>query len=195
MWLISPLTIPPMEIILVRHGRPLSGGHSPAAGRGFRGWVAGLEQAPLDPTLLPPAALTALAISAGCIMTSPLRRSAESAVLLAPGRTVLSEPLFVEAGMPVPPSNGQDRPRHWTALGRIAWMLGWSQGRESWPAARQRAKLAAARLAELAQENGSVLLVGHGLLNLLIQRALRRTGWSGGGWRADYWSYVILRER
>ena len=72
-------------------------------------------------------------------MTSPLRRSGESAALLAPGRTELSEAVFVEAGMPVASSGSQViRPRHWTALGRMAWLLGWSRGRETWPAARQR---------------------------------------------------------
>jgi broad specificity phosphatase PhoE len=154
-----------------------------------------MDQAPLDPTLLPSPALTALAASAGCIMTSPLRRSAESATLLAPGRAVLSEPLFVEAGMPIAPDGQVIRPRHWTTLGRIAWAFGWSTGRESWPAARQRAKLAAARLADLAGEYGAVLLVGHGLLNLLIQRALKARGWTGGAWRADYWSYVVMRDK
>jgi broad specificity phosphatase PhoE len=136
-----------------------------------------------------------LAASAGCVMTSPLRRSVESAAILAPGRAVLTDPLFVEAGMPMATSDAMAvRPRHWNALGRIAWMLGRSRGRESWPAARHRAKLAAARLAQLARDHGSVLLVGHGLLNILIQRALRATGWSGGGWRADYWSYAVLRS-
>ena len=126
-------------------------------------------------------------------MTSPLRRSVESAALVAPGRPVLCEPLFIEAGMPVSSSVTMViRPRRWTVLSRIAWVLGWSEGRESWPAARHRAKLAANRLGELAKEKGSVLLVGHGLLNLLIQRALRATGWTGGGWRADYWSHVTL---
>ena len=129
-------------------------------------------------------------------MTSTLRRSVESAALLAPDRAVLSDPLFVEAGMPIATWDRQGiRPRDWNALGRIAWMLGWSRGRESWPAARHRAKLAAGRLAELARDHGSVLLVGHGLLNILIQRALRATGWSGGGWRAEYWSFVILSAK
>jgi broad specificity phosphatase PhoE len=183
-----------MDIILVRHGRPQPSASSPAPRRGLRGWEAGLEQAPLDQTLLPPPGLTALAASAGCIMTSPLRRSVESATLLAPGRTVLCEPLFVEAGLPVTPGAPDIRPRHWTVLSRIAWVLGWSRAREPWPAARRRASLAAARLAELAREHQSVLLVGHGLLNLLIQRALRAAGWTGGGWRAEYWSYVVLSD-
>ena len=128
-------------------------------------------------------------------MTSPLRRSVESAALLAPGRAVLTDPLFVEAGMPIANLDpGAIRPRHWSVLGRVAWMLGWSKGRESWPTARHRAKLAAARLAELAREHGSVLLVGHGLLNILIQRALKANRWSGGGWRSDYWSYTTMRN-
>jgi len=185
-----------MEIIIARHGRPQPDDHTPIARAGFRGWVTGSEQAPLDPTLLPSPALSALAASAGCVVTSTLRRSVESAALLAPGRVVISEPVFAEAGMPIStPDDRAIRPRHWNALGRVAWVLGWSRGRESWPAARHRASQAGARLDELARAHGSVLLVGHGLLNLLIQRALRAAGWSGGGWRADYWSHVILRNK
>lgn len=184
-----------MEIVIARHGRPQSDGGSPAARRGLRGWVTGMEQAPLDPTLLPPPELVRLAAEAGCVVTSTLRRSLESAALLVPGRPLLTDPLFGEAGMPLATSDRRSlRPRRWNALGRIAWVLGWSRGRESWPAARARAKLAAARLAEIASEHESVVLVGHGLLNLLIQHALRVTGWSGGGWRADYWSYVVLQR-
>jgi broad specificity phosphatase PhoE len=134
-----------------------------------------------------------LANAAECIVTSTLRRSLESAALLAPGRPVVSELLFVEAGMPTADPEAI-RPRRWDVFSRIAWMLGWSQGRESWPAARRRANHAAARLTELAREHGSVLLVGHGMLNLLIQRALRASGWSGGGWRSDYWSHVVLER-
>ena len=157
--------------------------------------MTGSEQAPLDVTLLPPPALAVLAASAGCIVTSTLRRSVESAALLAPGRAIISDPLFAEAGMPLPAADRQAvRPRHWNVTGRIAWVLGWSRGRETWRAARHRAHQAAARLDQLAHEHDSVLLVGHGLLNLLIQRALRAAGWSAGGWRADYWSYVVMRK-
>lgn len=184
-----------MEIVIARHGRPLPDDRTQPARRGFRGWVTGSEQAPLDPTLPPPADLIALAQSTGIIVTSTLRRSLESAALLAPNRPVVTDALFAEAGMPLETEDGSViRPRHWNVLGRVAWVLGWSRGRETFPAASRRAKQAATRLGQLAREHGSVLLVGHGLLNLLVQRALRKAGWSGGGWRADYWSYAVLRS-
>lgn len=183
------------EIILARHGRPLQDHRSGMGGREFDGWVAGLDQAPLDVTLAPPPSLVELAARARCIVTSTMRRSVESAALLAPGRPVLSEPLFVEAGMPAAAPGGVAlRSHHWGVLSRIAWFLGWSRGTESWPEARQRAGRAAARLGELAGEHGSVLLVGHGMMNMAIQRALRADRWSGGGWRSAYWSHVILRR-
>ena len=182
-----------LEIVLVRHGRPLMDHHSRIRGPESAAWVAGFEQAPLDETLRPPPALMARAAAAQCIVTSTLRRSIESAALLAPGRPVLTDLLFVEAGMPVAmPGSLAIRPKHWNVFARIAWMAGWSKGTESWQAARHRAKRAAERLSELAGKHGSVLLVGHGMLNALLQRALRRTGWSGGGWRSAYWSYVVL---
>jgi broad specificity phosphatase PhoE len=183
-----------LEITLVRHGRPLVDEDSRIRGRDFDGWVAGFDQAPLDPALPPPPSLVAQAAAAHCIVTSTLRRSLESAALLAPGRPLLTEPLFVEAGMPAAmPGNLAIRPKHWDVLSRIVWILGWSKGTESWPAARGRARLAAERLDELARKHGSVLLVGHGMLNLLIQRALRQLGWSGGGWRSAYWSEVVMK--
>jgi broad specificity phosphatase PhoE len=182
-----------LEIVLARHGRPLVDHRSRIRGREFGAWVAGFEQAPLDATLPPPPSLLARAAVAQCIVTSTLRRSVESAALLAPGRPVLSESLFVEAGMPIAmPGSLAIRPKHWDPFSRIAWMFGWSKGTESWEAARRRAKRAAERLNELAREHGSVFLVGHGMLNALIQRALRANGWSGGGWRSAFWSYVVL---
>lgn len=182
-----------VEIILVRHGRPLVDDRSRIPGPELGTGVTGFEQAPLDTTLPPPPSLASRAAAARCIVSSTLRRSVESAALLAPARPVLSEELFVEAGMPVAmPGRVAIRPKHWDAFARIAWILGWSRGTESWPAARRRAALAAERLSDLAREHGSVLLVGHGMLNALIQRALRARGWSGGGWRSAYWSYVVL---
>lgn len=182
-----------LEIILVRHGRPLVDDRSRIPGAVTGTMLPGFEQAPLDTTLPPPPSLVSRAAAARCIVTSTLRRSVESAALLAPGRPVLSEALFVEAGMPVAgPGRLAIRPKHWDAFARMAWVLGWSKGTESWPAARRRARLAAERLNDLAREHGSVLLVGHGMLNALIQRALRASGWAGGGWRSAYWSYVVL---
>src|SRR5262249_9717347 len=85
-------------------------------------------------------------------------------------------------------------PNHWDMLARAAWMLGWSPSVESFRAARRRAELAAARLETLSHEHGAVALFGHGMLNTLIVRALRRSGWTGTGSPRIYWGSVVLQR-
>ncbi len=76
----------------------------------------------------------------------------------------------------------------------MAWFCGWSQDAESFSEARSRAHRAADRLAELARVHGSVMLVGHGLMNALILRVLGRAGWHGSASHAAYWSVVALER-
>jgi broad specificity phosphatase PhoE len=108
---------------------------------------------------------------------------------------LLSDPLFDEAGIPTAIELRLAlAPVHWDAIARLAWMLGWSRGVESASEARSRAARAARHLAGLASTHGSVALVGHGMLNTLIARALRRDGWIGAGSPRAYWGRVTLRR-
>ena len=189
-------TVPLMlQIILVRHGRPACDDRTPIAGWAFGAWVRGYDDAPIDVTVPPPASLRARASAIGCIATSSLRRARESAAVLAADRTFVYERLFAEAGIPssihlslaLPP-------RLWTFLSRVAWCCGWSRGVESLREARRRALRAAERLVELASEHGSVMLVGHGVMNTLISGALRRSGWRGSASGSAFWSVGVLQR-
>jgi broad specificity phosphatase PhoE len=178
----------------VRHGKPVVNRRTPVPGFAFGDWIRSYNEAPLDVTYLPPASLRARVPAMGCIATSPLRRSRESAALLAPGRPLVCDALFVEAGSPhttrlrlaLPPAL-------WTLLFRVAWFCGRSQDAESLREARRRAQSAAERLVELAREHGSVMLIGHGQLNRLISTALLRMGWHGSRSGRRYWSVGDLR--
>jgi broad specificity phosphatase PhoE len=68
------------------------------------------------------------------------------------------------------------------------------RAQESAREARSRAHRAAERLAELARTHGSVMLVGHGLMNALILRVLGNAGWRGSASRATYWSVVAMER-
>ncbi len=177
-------------IWLVRHGRPLFDDQRPIRGRDFADWVAGYDDAALDPDVLPSEKLCALARSAGCIATSTLRRSMESARVLDPTHSLLSDSNFREAevpGLPFPMSWG---PLRWATLARLAWCAGWSPGVETLGQARARARLGAERLDRLASEHGSVMLVAHGIINGFIATALRARGWSGPrAYGGDYWAH------
>jgi broad specificity phosphatase PhoE len=181
--------------MLVRHGMPVCDQRTRVRGRDFARWVAAYEGAPIDQTLAPPSRVRTRLATVQCLVTSTLRRSIESAALAAPGRTPVSDALFDEAGIPTAIGLGLALlPTHWDALARAAWLLGWSRGVESATEARARATRAARHLAGLASTHGSVALVGHGMLNTFIARALRREGWSGSGSPRAYWGLVALRR-
>jgi broad specificity phosphatase PhoE len=178
----------------VRHGKPAVDRRTPIAGVAFGAWIQTYNEAPLDVTYLPPASLRARVPAMGCIATSPLRRSRESAVLLAPGRPLGCDALFVEAGSPhTTRLRLRLPPVCWSFLFRMAWFCGWSQDAESLREARQRAQRAAERLVELAREHQSVILIGHGQLNRMISHVLLRMGWHGSRSGHAYWSVGDLR--
>ena len=183
------------EILLVRHGKPQCDHNTRIRGCDFARWVAHYEDAPIERSFLPSSELVARVTKFPCITTSTLRRSVESASILAPGRSAVAESLFNEAGIPTAiPFRVALSPGSWDARSRAAWLLGIALGDESFRAARIRAAQGAARLVTLTRQHGAVALVGHGMLNTLIARALRRSGWTGAGNPRVYWGSVVLRN-
>jgi broad specificity phosphatase PhoE len=181
-----------LEIVLVRHGRPVCDARTPIRGSDFGTWARSYDEAPLDESLAPPADLCARAQSVACVITSTLRRARESAALLAPARPILAEAMFDEAALPRAGGFGLAlRPSSWDVLTRAAWLCGWSGNGESLSAARTRARRAAERLAGLARSSGSVMLVGHGMMNALIRQELRRSGWRASALRFCYWGVMV----
>ena len=177
----------------MRHGVPACDHRTPIRGRDLARWTRQYDAAPLDLSSVPPAALRTRAATMRCVVTSTLRRSIDSAALLAPERSVLREALFDEVGIPTAISLPVAmRAVYWGNVARVAWAFGWSPGTETLRAAITRAEQAADRLVTLARTHGSVMLVGHGMLNSLINRALRQRGWIGAGPPRKYWGCVAL---
>lgn len=183
------------EILLVRHGRTLCDHRTRIRGGEFARWVQAYEAAPLDPGLPPGAAVQSRVQAAAWIVTSTMDRARQSAELLAPGRPVVTDPLFDEVGIPTRVGLPFPlRPTHWDGLARLAWLMGWSPDTETLRRATVRAARGAEQLVGLAAQHGSVALVGHGMLNTLILRALRRSGWVGTGSPREYWGLVALHR-
>ena len=169
-----------MKIVLARHGRPAWDFRTPIAGHELGAWRRGEDEAPLDLSSRPGPALADLIRTTACLVASPLRRSRDSARLLAPGVVPIVDARFREAELPSAiRSSLRLRPGMWSWLARFAWFCGWSPGVETYREARARAASAAETLAAHARGRGEVVLVGHGLMNVFIAAALRRTGWRG----------------
>jgi broad specificity phosphatase PhoE len=184
-----------LEIYLVRHGRPVGADGPSVCGSDYHSWTQEYDQAPLDPNSAPPRELVARAVGVACVVTSTLSRSRASAALLTSVHPLLCDSVFDETPVPSAFKLGLAlRPPLWDLLARVAWFCGWSGGTESLAVARKRAQRAADRLAELARAYGTVMLVGHGMMNALIRQELRRTGWSSTRLRFGYWSHIRLRS-
>lgn len=186
-----------MTITLLRHGHPAL---APAitSARGFADWVAAYDAAGIAADSQPPASARLLAAASVTVVCSDLPRSLASAAAL--GVTVHhADPCFRELAMP---AAGWRWPalsaRLWAVLFRLLWLAGWraagpaGETVESCAEGRQRADHCATRLIALAAA-GPVLFVGHGSLNWLLARRLRRAGWtSADASPRQHWQHAIF---
>ena len=183
-----------MQITLARHGKPDLHLDSWVAPMQMADWLRHYDQAGISPGAVP-ADARAQAAAAHLVASSTLPRSLQSAQQLAPGREVFSDELFCEAELPYPHwLYPRLPPMAWSAMFRLAWFYGFSAHAEPLPQTRWRAHQAALRLVELAAENDSVFLVGHGIMTTLIARELIRLGWSGPRRPiSGYWQCSVYR--
>ncbi len=166
-----------MEIILMRHGRPAFTGASRVTSLEMAEWIShyNLSDTGSD---LPPQSSQALASSALQILSSPLPRAISS--LHALGRTPdRIDDVFREADLPAFHIPGiRLAPTLWASVFRIMWLCDISPHVEPLATAKQRAVQAADILVTCAKaSNGPVLLMGHGVMNWLIARVLKLSGW------------------
>jgi len=187
-----------IRIVLARHGRPAWDFRTPIPGHALAEWLRGEADAPLDASSRPSEELERLSRAAKCLVASPLRRSRDSAHVVAPTTSPLIDPCFREAELPSAIRSGlRLPPLIWSGLARLRWFCGWSAGVESFRAARARAAKAASVLTAHAEADGdgAVVLVGHGLMNILIARRLRSTGWHGPRWPSPrHWSFGVYER-
>jgi hypothetical protein len=108
-------------------------------------------------------------------------------------KSPLIEEVFCEADLPYGHWNIPKLPLSvWGVLFRLAWFCGYSSNVESLLRAEARALCAAKRLLALARKNGSVFLVGHGIMNMLIAKQLLAMGWSGPKRPVNkYWQFSV----
>ena len=188
-------------ILIVRHGKPILSprdAHPAMKAADYREFWIRYDQAGLSPGSMPPLPLRKVANDARRIFVSVLPRSQESARAVVGDSSVEIDPVMVEASLPPPPLWGlRLRPRHWGIVARLAWGLGRAGGMESHTAARERARAAAGKLAEAAENEQNVVLFGHGWFNRMIISALRDMGWKVVDRRGghSYWSWRLMVRR
>lgn len=178
------------SITIARHGLPHVDRSVRIDRAGYRDWWANYDRSALHPDERPPEQLKKLAERADVIFASTLPRAMHTAQLVADGREIITDPVFVEAAMPPPPIWGKRPPDTWGVWARAAWWVGMHGGQESRAEAEVRAEAAVATLTAQALRGQNVLLCAHGWFNRMMRPVLKGQGWreveDGGD---KHWSY------
>jgi hypothetical protein len=164
----------------------------------FLQWRDAYEAAGIDPNDLPPDALRALAASSGAVVASTAPRAIESAKALAPERDVLTSPLLRELELP-PPIRGPIRLPllGWALLIGVGFLVQRTRhGRHVSAEEVERARDAAAWMAELEQQHGTVVAVTHQSFRSLLGKQLLNAGWLSDVKRpgSRHWSAWTFRR-
>ena len=162
------------QIILLRHAKVIIDNPKIYSSQ-MQEFVDRYNSAPIE-NVEPSSRVKELVGSADIVVTSKLSRTIQTLSLFNKEPN-LSSDIFNEAQLPY--SNRRFiklSAKVWAPILRVAWLFGYRSNSESFAEAKQRAELGADMLIELAKENKTVLLVGHGIMNRLIVKALLKRG-------------------
>ena len=181
------------KIILLRHGEPDISIPKRIASNELVGFVVEYDAVGIVTSSIPSQEAIDQANQASIIVCSTLQRSLESAQKLTKQPVFLTDALFCEANLPYSDWHyPRLSPLFWLTFYRVLWLLGYSKNAESFKAAKARAKQAAQLLVALANQHQRVLLVGHGVINYLIDKELKKLGWkSNKKSPRKYWHYSL----
>lgn len=152
------------------------------------------EMSDLDFSYTPSA--DSIHIAKECIssVSSDLPRAISSSKLLGHEETNISNSCFRESALPyLEWSSLKLTFFTWAIIFRLAWLCGLSKNGESFKNAKLRSKLCADKLENSAKNAWPVLHVGHGIMNRLIIKELKRRKWVVKDHTGEnYWSYTVL---
>ena len=160
------------KIILLRHGEVDIKNYENMSSNEFSQWIIEYNNAEIKSDFLQKNDIKMLLNETDILICSTLSRSLQSLAIFKK-IPFESNALFDEAEIPYSCSNFlRLKAKHWLVVYRILWFLGYSKNAESYKKTKIRAKVAAGRLIELSKNNKSVILLGHGIMNKLIEKEL-----------------------
>ena len=182
-----------MKIVLLRHGKPDIPRFGKLRASELHRWIDAYNSAGIMKVHQPSREAIEISHKCNAVVCSDLPRSVESAVALRIRQINHIDPLFREMGLPYPHWPSPKLPPNiWAALFRFLWFFGYSSHAESIRAAKRRAASGVDKLKELAYQNDSVLLVGHGFVNRYISKSLLSSSWHGPASPGKkYWEFGV----
>jgi len=166
------------KIILLRHGEVDIENYKNLSANQFGEWIVEYNNSNIKSEFQTKNEVKDLLNKADILICSNLKRSIQSIEIFdkIPFET---NNVFNEAQLPF--SNWKLlklNPKIWLIIFRLLWIFGYSQNSESFKETKQRAKDATEKLIELSKQNKTVILVGHGIINKLIQKELVALKWT-----------------
>ena len=183
-------------IVIARHGEPDADRTVKLTNEQFAEWWSAYDRTGLKSTSLPPQTLIDIGGQADVVFASTLPRAIRTAESVAPGKSIVTDPVFVEAPLPAPRMSGKRNASTWGVLARICCWLRDDHYQVTKSAAKLRAQAGAATLTARALRGENVLLCGHGWFNRMMRPVLKAQGWrcvyDGGD---KYWSWRKYEKR
>jgi len=162
------------QIILVRHAE-VKIDNPRIYSNQIKTWIEEYNSAPIELSKVSQE-LKELVENADILLASKLIRTSETLKIFNKEPDYTFE-IFNEAELPYNDLTTFKMPaKIWALLFRIAWLFGYSRNSESYKDTKKRAELAAKKLIDFAKEHENILLVGHGVMNRLIVKALQKRG-------------------
>ena len=166
-----------MKIIIMRHAKVLIKNRKIYANE-LKKAIEEYDITPIDTHIKNHQELLDVANGCNYFVSSGLSRSIDTLALLDKKPNYIDK-IFAEVE---PPYTSKKIMKltlfSWGFWFRIAWIMGFSGGSKSYKESKIDAYKASKILINLAKEHDSILLVGHGLKNRLIVKALKKQGWS-----------------
>ena len=160
-----------MEIILVRHGKPVAANNPKVTPSGFAHWIRRYNASLVSEESKAPLIRKA-EFENFYVISSNLKRAQHSVKLLMDKSPMLSWPELREMEIPRYKLPFRFKAWTWVYLNRALWMLGIKGSFESFKQAKLRAYQAAEKLVALAQEQNQLIVFGHGYMNYYLRKCL-----------------------
>ncbi|MCF6245014.1 MAG: hypothetical protein L3J43_08245 [Sulfurovum sp.] len=181
-------------IILVRHARVAINDRRKITAKQMQRWIEEYNVAYVSQRRPDEQIITYLS-HVDMLLGSTLMRTTESLKLIGLEATEENS-LFDE--IELPKMNNEFiklYPKKWLKLFRMMMILPISNGFKILKDSNKRSKMAALYLDRLAQQNGNVGLMGHGGMNWLLGKQLKKLGWKciEDADSSKNWGYAIYR--
>ncbi len=185
-----------MKIVLLRHGESLVPKSEPIKAIQLDAWIILFNLSGIKSDAVPPAIANQIASSCQVIVCSDYPRSIDSVDALGVKSEQTCDAMFREMGLSsfsLPFL--KLKPKIWILMFRTFWLFGLGSTGESKKEGVARANLSASKLETLAEENGSVLLVGHYFVNRFIGKRLLANHWVGPKNLARiHWGFTVYEK-